>query len=305
MFYNIAYITKVNIASLNGTESSGGNITAIKKVSDSSGEEFVYISGQALRRYMKETLMQFGEKISFVNDKGNPTIKNEDGKDEDLNKKLDDKLKARIFKEVCDLDLFGYMLPKGDRRWSPVKVTPMMSILPYKGEYDYLTRKQAKDDGKGGNIVQVEIDTLNFMRGNILINKEHIGKDVNEFDYTQKEILTPEETKIRINNLINAIKFFNGGAKQSRNLEDITPKFVVAIKQKSGNPFLLNSLIVDSDKNLITKHILEAISENREVIESVKIGVSSGIFANEVEIKKDFSEYKVTTVNKALDSLKV
>ena len=32
MFLNIAYITKVNLASLNGTESDG-NITAIKNIS--------------------------------------------------------------------------------------------------------------------------------------------------------------------------------------------------------------------------------------------------------------------------------
>ncbi len=305
MFYNIGYITKVNLASLNGTEGSGGNITAIKKVSDSSGEEFVYVSGQALRRYLKETLLQFGEKISFVNDKGNPTIKDELGKELDLNKKLDDKLKEKIFKEVCDLDLFGYMLPKGDRRWSPIKVTPMMSILPYKGEYDYLTRKQAKDEGKGGNIVQVEIDTLNFMRGNILINKNHIGKDVNEFDYSETQILSDEEIKNRINNLIDAIKFFNGGAKQSRNLEDISPKFVIAIKQKSGNPFLLNALSVDKEKNLKIDSLIEAIEENMEVIESIKVGVLSGIFANEDEIREKFNKYEITTVNKALDSLKV
>jgi len=57
MFLNIAYITKVNVASLNGGEGSGGNVTVMKKISNANGDEFAYVSGQALRRYLKETLM--------------------------------------------------------------------------------------------------------------------------------------------------------------------------------------------------------------------------------------------------------
>jgi len=58
MFLNIAYITKVNVASLNGGEGTGGNVTVMKKIANTKGDEFAYVSGQALRRYMKETLLQ-------------------------------------------------------------------------------------------------------------------------------------------------------------------------------------------------------------------------------------------------------
>lgn len=305
MFLNIAYITKVNVASLNGGEGTGGNLTVMKKIANHNGDEFAYVSGQALRRYLKETLFQLGESISSVDKDGNPTflIENDAEKKEfiDLNKSLNKDTLNRMFNNVCDLDLFGYMLPKGDRRWSPVKVSPLVSLLPYKGEYDYLTRKKkAEDDSKSGNIVQIEIDTLNFMRGNIMINTSHIGNKIDEYTYKVESILSEEKKVNRLNKLLDAIKNFNGGAKQSRNLEDISPKFIVIATQKTGNPFLLNSLDVDINGNINIENLQEAIEDNE--VESLTLGISKGIFYNEVEIREKFEN--VTTVSKTIEEYK-
>lgn len=307
MFYNISYISRVNLGSLNGSEGMGGNITPLKKISDNQGEEYAYISGQAQRKYLKETLSQLGERITAVSENGNPNFL-------ELNDKIYDKKKEKfdnkelMYKEFCDLDLFGYMLPKGGRRWSPVKVAPMVSIHPYKGEYDYLTRKKYVEDEakKDGNIVQVEIDTLNYMRGNIIIDVEKIGKEINEYTYQVTPMLSEEERVNRIDKLIEAIRFFNGGAKQSRNLEDISPKFVVVTKQKTGNPFLLNSIYVDRYNNLDCQAILDEINDNKAVINKVAIGISRNVFENESEIKELFLKYgvKVTTITEAFDSIK-
>ena len=299
MFLNIAYITKVNLASLNGSEGSGGNIVEIKKVSDYEGNEYAYVSGQALRRYLKETLMQLGERISGVDEKGNPTIE-VDGEWIDLNAKLTQDLKQKIFSAVIDLDLFGYMLPKGDRRWSPVKVAPLLSLLPYKGEQDYLTRKQKSDETRSGNIVQVEIDTFNFMRGNIVINYAHVGKDVDEYTYQTKEILDSDEANRRLNKLLDAIRYFNGGAKQSRHLEDISPKFLIIAHQRFGTPFLLNSIHVDEKGNIAIEPIKKALEEYKP--DSYRIGIASGIFSNEEQIKESFEN--VGTIAKAIDHYK-
>lgn len=307
MFYNVCYITKVNLGSLNGSEGMGGNITPIKKITDNQGEEYAYISGQAQRRYLKETLAQLGERITAVNEKGEPNFLDLD--DKIYGKKKDNfEDKELMYKEFCDLDLFGYMMPKGGRRWSPVKVAPMVSVHPYKGEYDYLTRKQYVEDEtkKKGNIVQVEIDTLNYMRGNILIDIDKIGSEINEYTYEKTEMLSEEEKSNRINKLIDAIRFFNGGAKQARNLEDISPKFVVAVKQKTGNPFLLNSIYVNKYNNLDYKGVIDEIKDNEAIIDSVEIGISSNIFGNEEEIKEKFKEagIKVGTITEALNTLK-
>jgi len=304
MFLNIAYITKVNVASLNGGEGTGGNVTVMKKITNSKGDEFAYVSGQALRRYMKETLLQLGERITEVDEKGQPTFRIDDkGKTIDLNKFINwNKHKETAFKKFVDLDLFGYMFPQSTRRWSPVKVTPLISILPYKGEYDYLLLKKKIKDGEklNGMPVQVEIDTMNFMRGNIMVNTAHIGNEVNEYSYEITEILNEEEKIARLNIFLDAIKNFNGGSKQARNLEDISPKFIIIAKQKTGNPFLLNSLDVDSEGNINIENIKEAIEDNQ--VERLTIGISKGIFNNEDEIKSVFKN--VTTVNKAIEEYK-
>jgi len=302
MFLNIAYITKVNIASLNGSEGTGGNLTLMKKVSNYNGDEFAYVSGQALRRYLKETLKQLGEEISSVDKDGNPTFKDDD-KFIDLNKPLNDELKEKIFKRVCDLDLFGYMLPKGARRWSPVKVAPLLSLLPYKGEYDYLTRKKKveNEENKSGNIVQIEIDTLNFMRGNIMINIDHIGCDVDEYTYEVTNILDDKEKNKRFNILLDAIKNFNGGAKQARNLEDISPKFIVIAKQKTGNPFLLNALKVNKNYEIDIESIENALKDNE--VEDYIIGIAKeNIFANEKEVLEKFN---AKTISEAINHFKL
>lgn len=306
MFYNMAYISKVNIASLNGSEGLGGNITPIKKVSDSMGNEYAYVSGQAIRRYLKDTLMELGQRITAVDENGEPDFMELNdkvkGKGNTLNKKI-------MYESFCDLDLFGYMFPKAGRRWSPVKVAPMISLLPYKGEYDYLTRKKyVENEGeKSGNIVQVEIDTMNFMRGNIMVDVDKIGSDINEYTYEMTDMLGGDGKKERINAFLDAVKYFNGGAKQARNLEDIAPKFMVAIKQRTGNPFLLNSFSMDSKNNLNIKPVIEAINENREIIESVNAGVTSNIFSNEKDIIEGFkaANINIVSVGQAIDTLKL
>ncbi|PJI07104.1 MULTISPECIES: type I-B CRISPR-associated protein Cas7/Cst2/DevR [Clostridium] len=306
MFYNISYISKVNLASLNGSEGMGGNITPIKKIMDNQGNEYAYISGQALRRYLKNTLMQLGERVTAVNKDGEPDFL-------ELNDKIikngQFKNKELMYKEFCDLDLFGYMFPKGGRRWSPVKVAPMVSIFPYGGQYDYLTRKKYSKEGedKSGNIVQIEIDTLNYMRGNIIVDIDKIGNDINEYNYEVIPMLDESEKKNRINKLTDSIRFFNGGAKQARNLEDISPKFVVAIKQKTGNPFLLNSITINDYNELAIESIMEEIQDNNAVIDGVRIGISKNIFKNEDEIRKIVKDggIEIGSITEAFDFLKV
>ena len=133
-----------------------------------------------------------------------------------------------------------------------------------------------------------------------MVNTAHIGNEVDEYSYEVSEILNEEERVERLNIFLDAIKNFNGGAKQARNLEDISPKFVVIAEQKTGNPFLLNTLDVDSEGNINIETIKEAIDDNS--FERLTIGISKGIFNNEDEIKSTFEN--VTTVNKAIEQYK-
>ncbi len=296
-FINIGYITKTNINNLNSSENSG-NLVVAKKIIDFKGNAYIYVSGQAMRYYIKETLNELGENITPVDEKGEYNIESTN--------KGEERYKD-IVKGYIDLDLFGFMeATKGSksgalRRWSPVKVSPMISIYPWKGEVDLLTRK--KKDVEGGDLVKVQINTFNFMRGTIMMDVGAIGSYVEEITLIQtgiKEIFDLKK-KERLNLLIESLKCLDGGAKRSRLLDDLTPKFVIISKQKTGAPVFLNSLNVDKEGAINVDLIREAIEEYK--LDKYVIGIRSGIFSNKEKIEEAFGT-KVMKVNKAFDEVK-
>lgn len=297
-FVNIGYLTKVNINNLNSSENPG-NLIVLKRVQDSKGDYYAYVSGQALRYYLKETMNQLGMPLTKLNKSGEYIIEAEN---KDENKRYEE-----ILKNYPDLDLLGFMEAKSGsgkmalRRWSPVKVSPMISIYPWKGDADMLTRK--KEGQEGGDLVKIEINTFNFMRGTVVVDINMIGSRVDELSYEMKEAITQEIKAKRIKYLVDAIKNLDGGAKKARLLDDLTPKFVIITKQKAGTPIFLNALDVDAEGNIKTDLIKEILEEFDGIIEDYCIGLRSGIFENEDEVKTEFKG-KLISVNKALDKIK-
>jgi CRISPR-associated protein Cst2 len=297
-FVNIGYLTKVNIDNLNSSENPG-NLIVLKKVQDSKGDHYVYVSGQALRYYLKETMNQLGMPLTTLEKNGEYKIEAES--------KDDDSRYKEILLSHPDLDLLGFMEAKGGsgkmalRRWSPVKVSPMISVYPWKGESDMLTRK--KEGQEGGDLVKIEINTFNFMRGTIILDADMIGSRADELNYEIEKVLNDEKKAERINYLVEAIKNLDGGAKKARLLDDLTPKFVVVTKQKAGTPVFLNALDVDSNGNIKIDLLNEIFQEFQGIIEDYFIGIRSGLFENEEQIKTEFGE-KVISVNQSLDKIK-
>lgn len=297
-FVNIGYLNKVNIDNLNSSENPG-NLIVLKKVQDSKGDYYVYVSGQALRYYLKETMNQLGMPLTKLDKNGEYVI--------DATSKEPSERYGEILKSHPDLDLLGFMeAVKGGgkmalRRWSPVKVSPLISIYPWKGESDMLTRK--KEGQEGGDLVKIEINTFNFMKGTIIVDMDMIGSRVDELNYEIESVLNSEEKTKRVNFLADSIKNIDGGAKKARLLDDLTPKFVIVTKQKAGTPIFLNALNVDSNGNVNLDLINEILDEFSDIIEDYSVGFRSGIFENENLIKEMFGE-KLTSVNKALDKIK-
>lgn len=297
-FVNLGYLTSVNIDNLNSSENPG-NLIVLKKVQDSKGDFYVYVSGQALRYYLKETMNQLGMPLTKLDKNGEYIIKAES--------KDDDERYKEILKSHPDLDLLGFMeAGKGSgkmalRRWSPVKVSPMISIYPWKGESDMLTRK--KEGQEGGDLVKIEINTFNFMRGTIILDVDMIGARADELSYEIDEVLDTEKKAERINFLVESVKNLDAGAKKARLLDDLTPKFVVVTKQKAGTPIFLNALDVDSEGNIKIDLLKEIFQEFKGIIEEYCIGIRSGIFENEDAIKEEFGN-NALSVNQALDKMK-
>ncbi|AUB58571.1 type I-B CRISPR-associated protein Cas7/Cst2/DevR [Methanobacterium sp. MZ-A1] len=297
-FINLGYLTKVNIDNLNSSENPG-NMILLKKVQDSKGDYYVYVSGQALRYYLKETMNQLGMPLTKLDKSGEYIIKAE-SKDDDVRYK-------EILRNHPDLDLLGFMeARKGSgkmalRRWSPVKVSPMISVYPWKGETDMLTQKKEGQDG--GELVKIEINTFNFMKGTIILDADMIGSKSDELSHDIENVLETDEKVKRINYLVESIKNLDGGAKKARLLDDLTPKFVVVTKQKAGTPIFLNALDVDSEGNIKLELLQEIFREFHGIIEDYCIGIRSGIFENEEQVKLEFGE-KVISLNQALEKIK-
>ncbi len=297
-FVNIGYLTKVNIDNLNSSENPG-NLIVLKRVQDSKGDYYAYVSGQALRYYLKETMNQLGMSLTKLDKSGEYIIEAEN--------KDDNKRYEEILKNHPDLDLLGFMEAKSGsgkmalRRWSPVKVSPMMSIYPWKGDSDMLTRK--KEGQEGGDLVKVEINTFNFMKGTIVIDMDMIGSTVDELSYNIEEAIPKKDKAKRIKYFVDAVKNLDGGAKKARLLDDLTPKFVIITKQKAGTPIFLNALDVDAEGNIKTDLIKEILEEFDGIIEDYCVGLRSGIFENEDDLKTEFGD-KLISVNKALDKIK-
>ncbi len=297
-FINLGYIMKVNISNPNSSEGAG-NIVVIKKLQDRMGQYYTYVSGQAFRYYLRETLNELGMSLTPVDNKGMYVIES---------KEKDDKKRYKyIIEQHPDLDLFGFMeAEKGGkkmalRRWSPVKVSPLISIFPWQGESDLLTRKKAGQEG--GDLVKVEINALNFMRGSMIIDADVIGSMVDEMTLARQLLIEEEERRRRLTLLLDALKSLDGGAKKARLLDDITPKFLIATKQVAGTPIFLNALDLTENHEVKIGLIQEVLDDYQHIIKDYVVGLRSGVFANEGEIKEAFKD-RVKSVNQAIDAIK-
>lgn len=151
----ITYLTKAGYASLNGSDKEADNISSIKKIRKSDGKDYPYCSAQAIRRALREQLSVMGFELS-------------EGK-------IGEKEKGAAT-TLCDPqtyiddDLFGFMNAKKQtvKRTSPVRVSPAISLNPYKGDMDFGTNYMSVASGGNPNIFETEIHS-GFYYGSILV----------------------------------------------------------------------------------------------------------------------------------------
>ena len=159
---NIVWLSETDLTNLNAGEGESNYIDIKKFKKD--GIEYPYVSGQAMRFYLKEAMrrdLQNNEYMCIPDDKGET---------------------CGDIKNCLMCDLFGYMTTvKGKgavTRVSPVKVSPAIGLLPFdeNANVDFLTRRHRVSEGgkMEGDIVNVEIGT-NIYKGGISIDMVRIG----------------------------------------------------------------------------------------------------------------------------------
>ena len=140
-----------------------GNVATLKKISRNKGEQYTYISRQALRYSIVELLEMLGETKAIVT-KSPGVVQFE---------------KETTINDSAELDFFGYMKTEGgvSTRSAVVRLSNAISLEIYKGDLDFLTNKGLADRiNQNNDIAQSEIHR-SYYKYTITIDLDKIGKD--------------------------------------------------------------------------------------------------------------------------------
>ena len=290
----IGYLTKVSAANVNASYTEG-NVIVAKKVTLPDGSTIPYISGQAIRRMLKDRLEELGHTLSepFAKVSGQQVTP-----------------PVRPW-EFVDEDLFGYLDPAGCRRTSPVRVSAAVGMFPFQGDRDLGTRsfeRFGQTMAAGGNIFETELYT-NLFKGSMLIELDRLGVFAPlEINQDKKEELPIDERRKRLQDLLEALSLLWGGGRTARMLTDLSPKFIAYSQLTVKHPVFLEAFAVHYENN---KYILEveplksALEKFRNYRNYTIFGIEPGIFDNEDEIKESLEDYGgVFTVYDAIQEAK-
>jgi len=262
-----------------------------------NGVEYPYVSGQAMRYYIKEAIRRNldpeNEYMCVPNDKGE-TCGN--------------------IKKCIGCDLFGFMTtikkgtilpgyPQGHpggaiTRVSPVKVSPAIGLLPFEDNavVDFLTRRHRMEKGEmSGDIVNVEIG-VNLYKCGIAIDVVRVGGEevVDEKERTVKieHYLSEEERKSRISKILEAIRYLSDYSKQARLLTDFTPDLILIAFQDKYSHRLQKALnVIDGAVNL--ERLEAVIKDVQEYSPKIVAGILPGVIENESEVREKLEELGV------------
>lgn len=287
---NIVWLSETDLTNLNAGEGES-NYIDVKKYRK-GGVEYPYVSGQAMRFYLREAIrrtLSDGEYMCIPDDQGETC--------------------GEIAKCI-NCDLFGFMTTIKNKgavtRVSPVKVSPAQGLLPFddNANVDFLTRRhRATEAGRmEGDIVNVEIGT-NIYKAGVAIDLARVGAEerIDEEERTVKIEPVIDETtkKSRVKKMIEAIRFISDYSKQARLLTDFTPD-VIAISFQDRYSHRLQKLFeLDSERNLNTTRLSQILDDVSAYSSDVLFGMVSGVVSNEGEVRELLSEKGIEVLTPA------
>ena len=244
---------------------SVGNVSSLKKISKGQGDQYTYISRQALRYNMAE---QLGEEAAPVKAEGSG------------DKKVIQFSEEATIDKYPEIDFFGYLKTMrgsgGKKRSAKVRLTNAISLETFKGDLDFLTNKgQADKIGENMNIAQAEIHN-SYYRYTVAVHLEQIGEDeVYEIS------LDKTEKARRVNLLLDTIAYLYRDIRGRR--EDLKPLFVIGGVYDIKNPVFQNVVNVQDD--CISLDGIEGVLYDN-IKEGTLCGIVDGLFHNTREVKE-------------------
>ena len=257
-----------------------GNVATLKKISRNRGEQYTYISRQAIRYNIVE---QLGENKANVKAEGSG------------DKKVVQFSEETTIKDYPELDFFGYMKTvKGDNsknRSAIVRLSNAVSLETFKGDLEFLTNKGLVDridrnEKVFPNIAQAEIHK-SYYKYTVTIDLDKIGID--ELDEIEIE---NEEKARRVNKLLDTISLLYRDIRGRR--EDLKPLFIIGGVYDIKNPFFENVVDVRNNKILVEK----LTSGIYDFIENdTAVGIVKEQFENDTEIETELAKRNIKVLN--------
>ena len=260
-----------------------GNISTLKKLSRGNYEQYTYISRQAIRYNI---IQQLGWDNTPV----------------DGNSGVVQFAPSATIEQYPEIDLFGYMKTSSKKdskkekggaltRSAVVRLSNAIALEPYQSDLEFLTNMGlAKRQNFENGIAQSEIHR-SFYSYTITIDLDKVGID--------GDILLPNQDRAeRIRALLDAIQFLYRDIKGRR--ENLSPVFLIGGRYERKNPFFENRIILEKEK-LQVSTLMEVIESSENIKKNTIVGMISGIFINDTELKQSL---KAKTVTDAFQQLK-
>ncbi|MFA0784881.1 type I-B CRISPR-associated protein Cas7/Cst2/DevR [Fervidibacter sacchari] len=320
----LVWLSRTGLTNLNSGE-GGSNLVDIKKFRY-GGQEFPYVSGQAMRFYLKEAIRRhLKPEEACVPDEQGETC-------------------GRIAECVL-CDLFGFMwTERAERRGegrshvrtSPVKVSPAIGLQPLDATMtmDFLTRRprgtiiEAGEEEEARSIVNVEL-AVNIYKVGICVDVMRVGREEELIDLVGAEkarrrfpirsvqlrdYVDESERVRRIALLLDAIKDFSDYSKQARLLTDFTPDFLLIALQNNYSHRLQKAIELQGDgtARVNVERLRQIIAEAKEDMLIVDnkpalwAGIIDGIVENAEEVRQALEEagVPILTPREAINAVK-
>ncbi len=259
---------------------SVGNVASLKKISRNKGEQYTYISRQAIRYNIAE---QLGEPQAPVSAEGAG------------DKKVIQFSQEATITNYPEVDFFGYMKTEkgtgGKKRSAKVRLSNAISLETFKGDLDFLTNKGQADKIKSDmNIAQAEIHK-SYYRYTIAADLDQIGSD-QEYGI---ELENGERAR-RVKKLLNTVAMLYRDIRGRR--EDLKPLFVIGGVYDIKNPVFQN--VVSIENNCINISQITGVMYDG-IREHTFTGIVDGRFDNTNEVREVL---KAATVPEFFTALK-
>ena len=250
------------------------NISELKKFHRGDGEVYTYASRQSIRydiiRLGNEL---FGWNLDTV-DKSSGVVQFK--KDVTIN-------------DSVEMDLFGYLKTdkNSQKRPAVVRLSHAISLEPYKSDLEFLNNMGlASRIGQDANLANIE-QHHSFYTYTLTIDLDRVGVD-GEVE------LSNEEKASRVLQLLEVLKVLNRNIRGRQ--ENLAPLFVIGGMYNVANPFFLGRVQLSATGNgwniqtRLIKETMEQTFAGEAIGQDTRIGILSGIFANEGEFYDLFNE---------------